>query len=404
MQRQPLQRPPSLAVQTMNILHLTPYYAPAWAFGGVPRAVEGMARALTRRGHQVAVLTTNAGTAGPAQEVRDGVRVLRVANLAPWLRSRLNLSTPLRMGAVARELLPQQDVVHCHELRTLENLLVTPQAAAAGLPLLLSPHGTLTHTTGRIALKMLWDRAAGPGLARRFSHVIGLTEAEVADLRAHWPVPTPFSVIPNGIDPAEFADLGDGAAFRARWQTGAGPLCLFMGRLHERKGLQALVEAFRLTHCADARLIIAGPDEGMRARLGPLLDERMLFTGLLTGRERLDALAAADLLALPARGEGLPMVALEAMGAGLPLILAPGCNLPQATARGAALEVLPQPRPLADALQRLLADAPLRAQMGCQGRALVRESFTWDAIALRYEAVYRALLAGPQARAGPHML
>ena len=88
----------------------------------------------------------------------------------------------------------------------------------------------------------------------------------------------------------------------------------------------------------------------------------------------------------------------------LPLILAPGCNLPQATARGAALEVLPQPRPLADALQRLLADAPLRAQMGCQGRALVRESFTWDAIALRYEAVYRALLAGPQARAGPHML
>ena len=130
----------------------------------------------------------------------------------------------------------------------------------------------------------------------------------------------------------------------------------------------------------------------------------MLFTGLLTGRERLDALAAADLLALPARGEGLPMVALEAMGAGLPLILAPGCNLPQASERGAALEVPPQPRPLADALQRLLADAPLRAQMGCQGRALVRESFTWDAIALRYEAVYRALLAGPQARAGPHML
>ncbi len=384
----------------MNILHLTPYYAPAWTFGGVPRAVEGMARALVRRGHRVTVLTTDAltadaGRAGPAEEVRDGVRVLRVANLAPRLRRQFNLSTPLRMSAVARKLLPQLDIVHCHELRTLENLLVTPGAAAAGLPLLLSPHNTLSHTTGRTALKVLWDRSVGPGLAQRFSHVIGLTDVEVAELRAHWPGHnTPFSVIPNGIDLADFADLGDGTAFRARWQLGAGPLCLFMGRLHEGKSLQPLIEAFHLTQRADARLVIAGPDEGMRARLELLLDERMRLTGLLTGQERLDALAAADLLALPSLYEGLPMVALEAMGAGLPLILAPGCNLPQAAARGAALEVPPQPRPLAAALEQLLADAPLRAQMGRRGHALVRESFTWDAIALRYEAVYRALLDG----------
>lgn len=391
----------------MHILHLTPYYAPAWAFGGVPRAVEGLARALVRRSHHVTVLTTDALAAdgrrtGPAEEVRDGVRVLRVANLAPWLR-RLNLSTALRMGAVARALLPQCDLLHCHELRTLENLLVTPAAVAAGLPLLLSPHGTFTHATGRGTLKRLWDRAPGPRLARRFNHVVGLTEAEVAELRAHWPAATPFSVIPNGIDLADYSDLGAGAAFRARWQTGAGPLCLFMGRLHERKGLPALVEAFRLLQRRDARLVLAGPDEGMRARLQPLRDERILFTGLLTGRARLDALAAADLLALPARGEGLPMVALEAMGAGLPLILAPGCNLPQAAAAGAALEVEAQPRPLAAALTRLLEDAPLRAQMGRQGRALVRASFTWDRIAARYETRYRSLLARPGS-GRPHMV
>lgn len=384
----------------MNILHLTPYYAPAWAWGGVPRAVEGLARALQRRGHCVTVLTTDALAAGrrhpgPADEMRDNVRVLRVANLATWPRDRLNLSSPPGMGRVAQGLLPRTDVVHCHELRTLENLLVTPRAAAAQVPLVLSPHGTLSHETGRGRLKMLWDRILGPTLAMRFSHVIGLTEAEVAELRAHWPAGTPFSVIPNGIDPADYADPGDGAGFRETWRTGAGPLCLFMGRLHERKGLAALVEAFRMSAPADARLVIAGPDEGMRARLEPLLDGRMLLTGLLTGRERLDALAAADLLALPARGEGLPMVALEAMGAGLPLILAPGCNLPLAAARGAALEVEAQPEALARALHQLLRDAPLRARMGRQGRNLVREAFTWDGIAQRCEAVYRSLGNAP---------
>ena len=390
-----------LALQTMNILHLTPYHAPAWAYGGVPRAVEGLARAQQRRGHRVTVLTSDSLAAGqrhpgPADELCDGVRVLRVPNALPWLRDRFNLSTTLRMRTLARELLPEMDVVHCHELRTLENLLVTPLAQAVGLPLVLSPHGTLSHATGRGRFKALWDRVAGPTLAQRFSHVIALSEAEVAELSALWPAGTPVSVIPNGIHPEEFADLGDGAAFRKAWRTGDGPLCLFMGRLHERKGLQALVEAFRRTGRPDARLVIAGPDEGMRARLEALQDGRLLFTGLLTGRDRLDALAAADLLALPARGEGLPMAALEAMGAGLPLVLAPGCNLPQAVTRGAALEVLPQPAPLAQALECLLADSALRAQMGRQGRALVNECFTWERIARRCEAVYRSLISGRQ--------
>ena len=268
----------------MNILHLTPYHAPAWAYGGVPRAVEGLARAQQRRGHRVTVLTSDSLAAGqrhpgPADELCDGVRVLRVPNALPWLRDRFNLSTTLRMRTLARELLPEMDVVHCHELRTLENLLVTPQAQAPGLPLVLSPHGTLSHATGRGRFKALWDRVAGPTLARRFSHVIALTEAEVAELRALWPADTPVSIIPNGIDPEEFADLGDGATFRETWRTGAGPLCLFMGRLHERKGLQALVEAFRRTGRPDARLVIAGPDEGMRARLEALQDGRLLFTG-----------------------------------------------------------------------------------------------------------------------------
>jgi glycosyltransferase involved in cell wall biosynthesis len=388
----------------VNILHLTPYYAPAYAFGGVVRSVEGMARAMARRGHQVTVLTTDAldSTARYAespQEIRDGVRVLHATNISHRLRGRLNLSTPARMQALARELLPEIDVVHCHEFRTMENLLVTPVAAEMGKPLVLSPHGTLTHRTGRSSLKIAWDKMLSPLVAGRFMHVICLTPEEARDAKALWAtfnnrrsLPE-FSVIPNGIDPREYAGLNGRAGFRARHRLGDGPVCLFMGRLHERKGIEVLIEAFKAARVPGAKLVVAGPDEGMLERITPLLDESIVLTGYLDGHERLAAFAAADVFALPAVGEGLPMVVLEAMGAGLPVIISPGCFLPEVEQHSAGLIVEPQCEPLSAALRQLLTNAAQREQMGRCGQQLIESMFTWDAVALQLEQVYKSLLA-----------
>ena len=388
----------------MNILHLTPYYAPAYSFGGVVRAVEGMTQALVQRGHAVTVLTTDALTTtarytGPSEETINGVRVLHATNLSHHVRGRLNLSTPARMQAIARAVLPDIDVIHCHEFRTMENLLVTPVAVEMNKPLVLSPHGTLTRTTGRSHLKMAWDAMLSPMVAERFHHIIGLTQHEIDEVQRLWPdfgqpqQSTQFSVIPNGIDPAAYTDLPGGDSFRAHYGLGDGPVCLFMARLHERKGVQTLIKAFKLANVPDARLVIAGPDEGMLARIRPMLDERMILTGFLDGHSRLAAFAAADVFALPAVGEGLPMVVLEAMGAGLPVIISPGCYLPEAAEAGAGLEVDAQPEPLCQALRRLLPDADLRRQMRQRGQALVNQYFTWDAVALKLESVYQSLLA-----------
>lgn len=385
----------------MRILHITPYYAPAYAFGGVVRAVEGMARALARQGHDVTVLTTDAldHTArytGPAEEIREGVRVVRVPNLSHPLRARLNLSTPPEMRRAAERLLPGMDVVHCHEFRTMENLLVLPIAERLGTLTVLSPHGTLTQSTGRSGFKRLWDRLLSPGIAQRIQHVIGLTQQEVESAAALWPtfgrrmMPTLFSVIPNGVDPQDFAPLPSGEDFRARYGLGAGPVVLFMGRLHPRKGVDVLARAFRQADVEGARLVIAGPDEGMIEALRPLLDARIILTGYLNTHERLEALAAADVFALPATGEGLSMAVLEALAAGLPVILSPGCNFPEAAACGAGLEVAPQVEPLAAALRSLLTDAPRRAAMGQHARHLIGERYTWDAVAAQLVAVYAA--------------
>jgi glycosyltransferase involved in cell wall biosynthesis len=384
----------------LNILHLTPFFAPAYAFGGVTRAVEGMARALAARGHTITVLTTDALSQterceGARDAAQDGVRVVRVPNLSTALRGRFNLSTPLGMGRAASDLLADCDVLHVHEFRTAENLLVTPSAERLRVPIVLSPHGTLTLATGRGALKSAWDRLFSPGVARRINAVIGLTAQEADEARAAWasfgldPARTRFEVVPNGVNADEFTHLPDPQPFRQRYGLGDAPVCLFLGRLHARKGVEALVRAFRLMDDRpDARLLIVGPDDGMLSVMTPLLDSRMVVTGYLGGADRLAALAAADVFCLPATGEGLSMAALEALAAGLPVVLSPGCNLPEAAEYGAGVIVAPEPEPLADALRPLLADAERQAAMGAAARRLVRERFTWASVAARLEAVY----------------
>lgn len=387
----------------MRILHLTPYYAPAYAFGGVVRSVEGIARALVRRGHEVTVLTTDALDQmarydGAAEEIREGVHVVRAANLFPTLRGRYNLSTPNKLRKLAETILQAVDVVHCHEFRTAENLMVTRLASEMGKPLILSPHGTLTPETGRSSLKAVWDRLLSPAVARRFDYVIGLTADEIAEVEALWPrfgrrrIPATFSVIPNGVDPAEYQNLKGGDEFRHWYRLGDAVVCLFMGRLHERKGAHLLVEAFKQADVPGARLVIAGPDEGMLGTIQAIADERVVITGYIDGAERLSALAAADLLTLPAVGEGLPMVVLEAMAAGLPVVISPDCHLPEVDAHKAGIVAEPQVEALAKALKTLLTDEVRRAEMGAAAQRLVAERFTWDAVAQQLEAIYTRLV------------
>lgn len=386
----------------MNILHISPYYAPAYAFGGVARAVEGMARALAQRGHQVTVLTTDALTqtkryTGAMDTVENGVRVARARNLSVWLRGQANLSTPLGLNRPARDLIAAADVVHCHEFRTTENLIVTPLAARMGRRLVLSPHGTLATNTGRSTLKLWWDRLLSPAVARRIHTVLTLTKNELNEAQVLWAAlgaRPGFAVVPNGVNEDEFASLDGGEAFRARWGIGEDErICLFLGRLHPRKGVDILIPAFKQANVPNSRLVIAGPDEGMRAQIEPQLNRSIILTGYLDGDERRAALAASDVFALPATGEGLSMAALEAMAAGVPPILTPGCNLPEAAEAGAGILVDPEIESLTVALRDLLTNPARSREMGARARVLIQERFTWDRVAEQLEGVYqRALL------------
>jgi poly(glycerol-phosphate) alpha-glucosyltransferase len=394
----------------MNLLHITPYYAPAYAFGGVARAVEGLARALAARGHAVTVITTDAHSQterspAPLDEIRGGVRVIRIPNRSLTLRGRLNLSTPTAFGRAAAQWADWADAVHLHEFRTVENWLAL-RAIPPSTPVILSPHGTLSTDAGRGRAKRLWDALFSAQIARRISAVVGLTESERAEAESFWKArgwggAARFIVIPNGVSWAEFEAFAPGDPLKAAYWMKAqfcarfdvppdAPLALYLGRLHPRKGIDALARAFALADVPGARLALVGPDDGALRHVRPLLDERAIVTGYLEGALRGGALAAASVFALPALGgEGLPMAALEALAAGVPVLLSPACHLPEVEAAGAGRIVPPDPEALAQALRAyLMLDPAERARIGAAGRALVESRFTWERAAEAYEEVY----------------
>jgi glycosyltransferase involved in cell wall biosynthesis len=396
----------------MNLLHVVPYYETAWSYGGVVRAVSGLAREQVRSGHRVVVLTTDTGGASsrlPAGSTPvGGALVVRARNFSNTLRARLNLSTPAGYGRTARRLIEEHgiDLVHCHELRTIENLRVTAAARDFDLPFVLAPHGTLPYGTGRGLLKKTWDRLFANNLLRRFDHVIAVSEQEATEVRALWsryriPLgPQQVTVIPNGVHPDQFASLPDRDESRRRWDLGTGPVVVFLGRLADRKGLHLLIPAFAdlVGQFPGARLLLVGPDEGMERRLRDLalrrgMESQVIFTGMLDGNAKLMALRAADVFVLPAEGEGFSLAALEAMACGLPLVLTPGCNFPEVASSGAGLVAPRDIASLADALRTLLLDCEQRSSMGRRARELVLERYAWSRIVSRVDSVYQAALA-----------
>ena len=118
------------------------------------------------------------------------------------------------------------------------------------------------------------------------------------------------------------------------------------------------------------------------------LADRGLTPGLVTGEQKLDLLARADLFALPSIGEGLSMAVLEALASGTPAILSRECNLPIVGTAGAGAVVDRTVDDFASALSRFLGDAPLRRNAAARAYVLARDEFGWRPILDRLEGVY----------------
>jgi poly(glycerol-phosphate) alpha-glucosyltransferase len=288
----------------------------------------------------------------------------------------------------------EPDLVHVHGLWMYPSLAVV-RWSRRSKPYVVSPHGMLDSW----ALKnSRWKKQIAAAVYEN-RHLHGaaclhaLNQAEAKAIRAYG-LRNPICVIPNGIGiPEKWEE-------RAERETHT---LLYLGRLHPKKGLAGLIEAWsmvrRKAEQAGWRLKIAGWDQsGHRTELEALTRKlgagsSVSFLGPRFGEAKAECFREASAFILPSLSEGLPMTILEAWSWRLPVIMTPECNLSEGEDAGASIMARNGIESLSAALSRLFSmnKSELEA-MGAKGLRLVEDQFQWPRVAQQMTAVYDWIL------------
>lgn len=316
-----------------SILHVIPYFVPAYGFGGPVTACLDIASTQVAMGHRVAVLTTDALDASTRVEsphdVVEGIEVFRFRNVSARLSKRHNLFLPRRLLAWVREHLREFDVVHLHDYFTYQNVIVGKWCRRYGVPYVIQPHGVAVPPPDqrlylvKLAFGALWGRA----LLRGARTIIAVSEVESAKLDRYLPdCRAKIAVVHNGLRFA--AELADPGARDSLGLKATDRVILSLGRLHHTKGFDRLIRGFARLVARDDRyrLLIAGSDNGGEGALRELIEQlglrdRVHLLGLVLGADKARAFAVADVFALLSRYESFAIAVVEALSQGLPVLL-----------------------------------------------------------------------------------
>jgi glycogen(starch) synthase len=378
--------------------------------GGLARHVRKLAEGLVAQGADVHVLTRGGGHR-PAEEVRHGVTVHRVAepdfpknDLDAFIAWVEDMNSDL---AAAGERLGERldfDLVHSHDW------LVAPAAEqlkdSFGTPWLVTVHATEhgRHQGWVRKHPQSYIHRIEREMVRSADRVITCSDFMRGHVNRVFRVPKrKITTIQNGIDatdldPAEPVDLD---ALRERFAAPDEKLILLVGRLVYEKGFHLALEALRpvIRRLGNVRFVVCGTgtaeaDLKEQARKLGLMKHGS-FIGW-TGDDMLHSLyKVADLCVVPSIYEPFGLVALEAMASGCLCLVADTGGLREVVPEDgtAALRFRARdPKSLATMLEKMLTDADLRERLIAEAREHVLQ-FDWAEVALETARVYDDLVA-----------
>ncbi len=373
----------------MNLLHLYKDYSPVK--GGIENHIKTLAEAQTARGHTVSVLVTSQD-GHTHTELLNGVRVIFAARQATLSSTPISLALP---GLLAHE---RPDIAHLQ--------FPYPWGELAHLIAGRARHTVITYHSDIVRQKYLRLLYA-PFMQTVLQRAEALIATSPNYIRSS-PVLSRWRskchVVPLGIDPARFLNVDERVTWQTRVELLAGApadtlLLLSVGLLRYYKGLTFLLQALPAAPRTRLAIVGAGPMEAeLKALTSALnLNDRVRFLGAISEEALPAHYTACDIFVFPSveRSEAYGLVQLEAMFAGKPIVATElGTGTSFITQDGVTGLVAPprQPGQLAAALNRLIANPALRAQLGAAGRERALREFTAEMMVERMETIYQHVL------------
>jgi len=360
--------------------------------GGAGTACLGMARVMARRGHQVRIVTTDRGYAPQPGQQDPALEIEALPGSWPAF-----FGTSWPLWRRLREIVPKVDVVHLHALYLFHDWAAARFCWRYGISYIVTPHGALDPFIYR---RHRWRKSiVEVGFQNEVSRRAAGLQFTTAE---EWRLARPQSgnargcIIPLGIELEGFDRLPPRAALRARYSViGDRKVVLFLGRLAYKKGIDIVIRAFSevARQRDDVFLVIAGPDDGMRASAEVLVAEcgmaaRCLFTGMVSGEEKRLVLGGSDFFVLASLSENFGISVVEAAACGIPVTISDRVNLwREFRDAGAGLAAPPTVPDFARQLRFLLENPEAAADIYRRGAELARR-FSWDRLGPQYEQMY----------------
>jgi glycosyltransferase involved in cell wall biosynthesis len=382
----------------MRVLLVTDSYAPQ--VNGVAVSVRTLARTLDAQGHAVAVYTVRAGPGSPVVETDNFPIVRRPAWRLP-LNDAFSVAAPVDRAATRLVERFQPDIIHCHSPFGVgwQGLRA---GLARGIPVLGTHHTLYAQYVecyspfGRRSTRQIGAlfRRYVAAFYNRCDLVTCASRFLALDLMSGG-VARPVKVVPNAVDIARFA-----APARSLTCERDARL-LVCGRLAPEKNLFRLLEllepALRRNPTLTLHVVGDGPLRGELARAvrRRALHAQVVFTGWLDGHALVTQVAASAVTVSASLTENQPLALLESMAAGVPVVALAAGGVGEIVRHGeTGYTVDPQAEAsaFAEYVERLLADAELRATMGARARVFA-ERHSATAHAARTLAAYEETVA-----------
>ena len=378
-------------------------------FGGVSKVLYQLTTELSRRGHRVDVLTTDAFLYGEEERKNEsGINVYRSGLLSKGLARKNMVFPDAKFAFWAKNLIRNCDCVHLHGYRNPYSLAVYHYAGKYHVPYFLQAHGSLPRDVKKAGLEWFYDVSLGYRLLMGASTVIAFTQREAQQYLDIGVVKEKIKVIPNGLDLSEYVNLPSEGTFKRKFGLEADEkIILYLGRIHRSKGIGFLIRAFahlaKTAGVRDVRLVIAGGDDGylneakmLRGSVG--LAKEVLFTNALSEEDKLAAYVDSTVCAYLGPDEPFGLVPLEAGLCSKPVIVSSSTFMAEIVERcgfGFAVRY-GDVKALAGMMQNLVCDRKLAACMGLRGRSCVQESFDFTRAVDSMERLYLSSLSGNQ--------